>query len=76
MRQLVAKLARVVAYPSLLDQLNGGETSTLISGLASLRKILPPNKTEFAVKFRMDGAYSMISQAIIEINNIVYALGF
>ncbi|KAL6730560.1 hypothetical protein Aduo_001523 [Ancylostoma duodenale] len=76
MTQLVAKLARVVANPSMLDRLDGGETSTLISGLASLRKILPPNKTDFAVKFRMDGAYSMISQAIIEINSIVYTLGF
>ncbi|KAK6728947.1 hypothetical protein RB195_006168 [Necator americanus] len=74
MAQLVAKLSRVVASPSMLDQLDSSETSTLIGGLASLRKILPYNPSEFNMKLNREGAYSIIVQAITEINNIVYTL--
>ncbi|VDL72716.1 unnamed protein product [Nippostrongylus brasiliensis] len=76
LRQLVGNLQQVVSNPSLINNLDSSVTSTMIDGLASLRKILPPSTSDFAAQYALSGPYNMISMAIAQINNIIKAVGY
>ncbi|VDO28074.1 unnamed protein product [Heligmosomoides polygyrus] len=75
LRQLVARLQYVVSNPSALDNLSFSDGTEVIGGLATLRKILPPNINDFNAKLSQIGIYNMISQAIAQIYVIVSKVG-